>query len=150
MGKTLVGRVGAVEERRSTDRAWKKPELSITVEPGTTRRQGVKKGQRRPTRQGGADPRRLNNNTGAQRKKREGKRENGDGKGVRDGRTRRRGRGEEGEDKVSPPSPEQNRTEVVEKPHWEVEGTQRKKIFSQEREESFPYYLMRITLIRIE
>jgi hypothetical protein len=127
MGKTLVGRVGAVEERRSIDRAWKKSELSTTVELGTTRRQGVEKGQRRPTRQGGADPRRLNNNTGAQGKKREGKRENGDGEGVRDGSTRRRGRGEEGEDKVSPPSPRQNRTKAVEEPHWEVEGTQRKK-----------------------
>jgi hypothetical protein len=138
MGKTLVGRVGAVEERRSTDRAWKKPELSTTVEPGTTRRQGVEKGQRRPTRQGGADPRRLNNNTGAQGKKREGKREDGDGEGVRDGRTRRRGRGEEGEDKVSPPSPGQNRTGAVEEPHWKVEGNPTKKqIFSQEREESF-------------
>jgi hypothetical protein len=29
----------------------------------------VEKGQRRPTRQGGADPRRLNNETGAQEKK---------------------------------------------------------------------------------
>ena len=36
---------------------------------------------------------------------------------MRDGRTRRRGRGEEGENKVSPPSSGQNRIEVVEKPH---------------------------------
>jgi hypothetical protein len=84
----------------------------------------VEKGQRRPTRQGGADPKRLNNETGAQGKKIEGKRRNGNKEGVRDGRTKRRGRGEEGENKVSPPSPEQNRTKAVEKPHWEEEKTQ--------------------------
>jgi hypothetical protein len=117
MGKTLVRRVGAVEDRRFTDRAWKKPELRTTEKLRTTRRQGVERSQRRPTRQGGADPRRLNDETGAQGKKREEKNRNGNGEGLRDGRTRRRGRGEEGENKISPPSPGQNRTEAVEKPH---------------------------------
>jgi hypothetical protein len=56
---------------------------------------------------------------------------------VKDSRTRRRGRGEEGENKASPPSPGQNRTEAVEKPHWEVEGTQRKNLLSGERRELF-------------
>jgi hypothetical protein len=47
----------------------------------------------------------LNDETGAQGKKREEKRRNGNGEGLRDGRTRRRGRGEEGENKISPPLP---------------------------------------------
>jgi hypothetical protein len=51
----------------------------------------VEKSQRRPTRQGGANPRRLNDKTGAQGKKREEKRRNDNGEGVRDGRTRQRG-----------------------------------------------------------
>jgi hypothetical protein len=38
-------------------------------------RQGVEKGQRRPTRQGGADPRRLNNETEAQGKKKKREKE---------------------------------------------------------------------------
>jgi hypothetical protein len=138
MGKTLVRRVGAVEDRRFTDRAWKKPELRITEKPRTTRRQGVERSQRRPTRQGGADPRRLNDETGAQGKKREEKSRNGNREGLRDGRTRRRGRGEGGENEISPPLP---RTE----PHRgggktslkEVEITNEKIFFSQEREESF-------------
>jgi hypothetical protein len=53
---------------------------------------------------------------------------------VRDGCTKRRKRGEEGKNKVSLPSPRQNHTEAVEKPHWEVEKNPTKKIFSQERE----------------
>jgi hypothetical protein len=81
MGKTLVGRVGAVEERRFTDWAWKKPELSTTVKPRTTRRKGVEKSQRRPIRQGEADLRRLNDKTGAQGKKREEKRKNSNERG---------------------------------------------------------------------
>jgi hypothetical protein len=48
------------------------------------------------------------------------------------------GRGEEGENKISPPSPGQNRTEAVENLTEGGENkTQRKKFFSQEREESF-------------
>ena len=70
-----MGRVGAVEERKSTDQAWKKLELRTTVELRTTRQQRVEEGQRRLTRQGGMDPRRLNNETGAQGKKREEKKE---------------------------------------------------------------------------
>ena len=60
-----------------------KTELKTTIEPRTTRRQGVEKGQRRPTRQGGADPRWLNNEIRAQGKKREEKRRNGNRGGER-------------------------------------------------------------------
>jgi hypothetical protein len=73
MGKTLVRRVEAVEERMSTDLAWRKPELSTTVEPRTARLQGMERGQRGPTRQVGVDQRRLNNDTRAQGKKRKEK-----------------------------------------------------------------------------
>jgi hypothetical protein len=69
MGKTLGGRVEVMEDRRFTDWAWKKPELSTTKEPRTTRWQGVEKSQKRLTRQGGVNPRRLNDKTGAQGKK---------------------------------------------------------------------------------
>jgi hypothetical protein len=78
---------------------------------------GVKKGQRGLTRQGKVDQRWLNNDTGAHGKKRKEKRRNDNRWGVRNGRTRWKGRGEEGENKISPPSPEKNHTEAVEKPH---------------------------------
>jgi hypothetical protein len=47
---------------------------------------GVERGQMGPTRQGRVDQRRLNNNTGAQGKKRKEKRRNNNVGGVRNGR----------------------------------------------------------------
>jgi hypothetical protein len=58
---------------------------------------------------------------------------------VRDGRTRWRERGEEGENKIAPPSPGQNHIEAMEKPHRGGEKkTQRKRsLLSGERRELF-------------
>jgi hypothetical protein len=82
----------------------------------------------------------LNNETGAQKKKRGKKLQwrGGGGRGERWPHTRRRERGEEGENKISPPLPQ---TE----PHrgggetslsrWKKPNE--KEVFSQEREESF-------------